>query len=194
MKNLNSGSATIGIIIAVVVILIVGYLFVNNSGDTPAEVTTTEINVAVEQETNVIEVTEDETSLETPDEVVENTEIVPDVTQELPTPAPAPLAAGIYTDYNESLLVNAEDGPVLIFFHATWCPTCRTLDKSINANLDDIPDGVTILRADYDTEKVLKKKYGVVRQHTLVQVDSNGNQIKTLTGLTNSLSQVVKQI
>lgn len=103
-------------------------------------------------------------------------------------------APGIYADYSQSFLANANTGPVVLFFHASWCPSCRTLNRDIVANLESIPEGVTILKLDYDSETELKQKYGVVRQHTLVQVDANGDEIKTLTGLTNSLDQVVSQI
>ena len=34
-----------------------------------------------------------------------------------------------------------------------------------------------LIKVDYDTEKDLKKQYGVTIQHTLVQTDSDGNKI-----------------
>ena len=103
-------------------------------------------------------------------------------------------AAGTYADYDPTLLANAGNGEVVLFFHAGWCPSCRGLEKDIESRLGDIPSGVTILKLNYDTETELKKKYGVVRQHTLVRVDADGNKIETLTGLTNTLDQVVAQL
>ncbi len=114
--------------------------------------------------------------------------------QELPSPEPTKLTAGIFTKYNPDLLANAENGDVVIFFHAEWCPSCKTLEKDIQSKLDAIPEGVTILKVDYDTATELKKKYSVVRQHTLVKVDANGDEIKKLTGLTITLSQVTSQL
>ncbi len=105
-----------------------------------------------------------------------------------------PLTSGIYTEYSEELLANAESGTVLLFFHAGWCPSCRALDKDISRNLDNLPEDMTILKLNYDTETELKKKYGVTRQHTLVQVDADGNMIKTLSGLSNTLDQVLSKI
>lgn len=102
--------------------------------------------------------------------------------------------AGVWTDYDPALLANAEDGRVLLFFHASWCPSCRALERSINENLSEIPSDVTIMKVDFDTETELRQKYGIVRQHTLVHVDANGNEIETLTGLTNTLDQVINQI
>lgn len=58
---------------------------------------------------------------------------------------------------------------------------------------ENIPDGLTILKADYDIEKDLKKKYGVTYQHTLVQVDKAGNIIKKWNGSRN-LDQIIDEI
>lgn len=107
---------------------------------------------------------------------------------------PLPLAAGTWEAYSPEKLALAETGDVVLFFHANWCPSCRALESDITANLSNIPDGVHLLRVDYDTETELKKKYGIVRQHTLVHVNANGDKIKDLTGLNNTLAQVVSQI
>jgi thioredoxin 1 len=90
--------------------------------------------------------------------------------------------AGSYEDYATEKLAFAEDGDVVLFFHATWCPTCRALSKDIDANISFIPLGTHILKTDYDSEMELKKKYGVTTQHTLVQVDASGALIKKWTG------------
>lgn len=102
--------------------------------------------------------------------------------------------AGTFQDYSADKLALANDGTVVLFFHAAWCPSCRSLENDINASLSDIPADTHILKLDYDTEAELKRKYGVVRQHTLVVVDASGNEITKLTGLTNTLEQVVSQL
>lgn len=107
---------------------------------------------------------------------------------------PLPTVAGTYQPYSSEKLALAENGRVLLFFHADWCPSCRALESDIEANLSDIPADVHILHVDYDTATELKQQYGIVRQHTLVHVDASGNEVKTLTGLTNTLEQVVAQI
>lgn len=91
-------------------------------------------------------------------------------------------SGGIYTDYDASKISFASKGDVVLFFHAEWCPSCRTLDADINKSLDDIPDDVLILKVDYDTEVELKKAYGVTYQHTLVQVDQDGKLIAKWPG------------
>lgn len=101
---------------------------------------------------------------------------------------------GTFTDYSPEKLALASNGTVVLFFHADWCPSCRGLEDDINAKLDQIPANTHILQLDYDTETELKKKYGVIRQHTLVVVDADGTEVKKLTGLTNTLDQVVSQL
>ncbi|MEK7612201.1 MAG: thioredoxin family protein [Patescibacteria group bacterium] len=89
---------------------------------------------------------------------------------------------GSYEAYSPEKLALADKGKVVLFFRASWCPTCRTLDADIKSNLNAIPEGVTILDVNYDNSTALKQKYGVTYQHTLVQVDSLGNQITKWTG------------
>ena len=100
---------------------------------------------------------------------------------------------GSYEAYGPEKIVLAATGDVVLFFHASWCPTCRGLSADIEKNAANIPDGLTILKTDYDRETELKKKYGVTVQHTLVQVDKNGNMIKKWSGgskLENLVSQL----
>ena len=99
--------------------------------------------------------------------------------------------AGTYEEY-DAAKVAANDG-ALLFFHASWCPSCRALDKAITEDQDSIPGGLVILKLDYDEETELKKKYGVVGQHTLVQVDKDGNKITMWRGA-NSLDEVVAKL
>lgn len=103
------------------------------------------------------------------------------------------MKVGSYEAYSAEKISRADTGDVVLFFHASWCPSCRGLNSNIDANLKSIPIGVSILKTDYDKETELKKKYGVTYQHTLVQVDKNGNMIKKWSGgstLTNLLSQI----
>lgn len=85
-----------------------------------------------------------------------------------------------YTKYSpEALAAAAQNGgqPV-IFFHASWCPMCRAADAEFRAKTDQIPENVTILKADFDTEEKLKEKHDIVMQDTFVLVDAEGNEIK----------------
>ncbi len=101
--------------------------------------------------------------------------------------------SGEYRDYDESLLTRADSGDVVLFFHAGWCPTCKALERDLIKEGDNIPGDLTILKLDYDSAKDLRNKYSIVIQHTLVQVDSQGNEITKWTG-GNDLESIKKRI
>lgn len=101
--------------------------------------------------------------------------------------------SGSYEAYSPEKLAKANDGDVVLFFRASWCPTCRALDSNIKSNLQNIPAGVTVLDVDYDKEVALKQKYGVTYQHTFVQVDVSGNMINKWQG-SLTLSELLNNI
>lgn len=90
----------------------------------------------------------------------------------------AMMKKGSYEAYSAEKLSMANTGDVVLFFRATWCPTCKALDADIRAHMGSIPAGLTILDVNYDDSMALKKKYGVTYQHTFVQVTADGTQIK----------------
>lgn len=93
------------------------------------------------------------------------------------------IKVGSYEAYaSEKIAKAAAMGNVVLFFRASWCPTCRGLDADIKAHLKDVPGNLTILDVDYDNSTELKKKYGVTYQHTMIQVDKNGSMIKKWMG------------
>jgi len=102
--------------------------------------------------------------------------------------------AGSYEVYEASKIAMASaTHDVVLFFRASWCPMCRALNADITAHLKDIPANLTILDVDYDNSVDLKKKYGVTYQHTLVQVDAQGNLIKKWSG-SPTLSSLVSEV
>src|SRR3989337_3019130 len=62
------------------------------------------------------------------------------------------MKAGFYEAYTSDKLARADTGDVVLFFHASWCPSCRGLNADIEKNMSVIPAGVTILKTDYDKE------------------------------------------
>ncbi len=100
---------------------------------------------------------------------------------------------GTYENYSAEKIAFAAEGKVILFFYAPWCPTCKALDGDINAELSQIPSNTKILKVDYESSTELKKKYGVTYQHTLVQVDAQGNMITKWSG-GNTLESLLEKI
>ena len=73
-----------------------------------------------------------------------------------------------------------EAGDVVLFFNASWCPTCKATVESLDSA--GVPAGLTVVSVDYDAATDLKKRYGVTVQHTFVQVDGQGNQLAKFSG------------
>jgi len=101
--------------------------------------------------------------------------------------------AGTYQNYDPSLVENSKAEHIILNFSATWCPSCRALDKDILANKDAIPAGVEIYKVDYDTSIELKKQYGVTTQHSLIEVAADGTAKSSITHPA-TLADVLKTI
>jgi len=99
---------------------------------------------------------------------------------------------GMYVDYSDTD-ISSLDGKIVLDFYASWCPACRKLESDINDSLLDIPAGVNLVKVNYDTETALKQQYGVTRQHTLVQIDQQGNLIKKWSG-GSTLESILSEI
>jgi len=104
------------------------------------------------------------------------------------------MKVGSYETYApEKVALASATHDVVLFFRASWCPTCRALDADIKANLSKIPESLAILDVNYDNSTALKQKYGVTYQHTFVQVDKDGNLIKKWSG-SPTLSALVSEV
>lgn len=70
---------------------------------------------------------------------------------------------------SEFAAAQAAGTPVAVHFRADWCPTCRAQDKAVEAMKNDPAlKNVTLLLADYDKEKALKKEMNIRTQSTFV--------------------------
>jgi thiol-disulfide isomerase/thioredoxin len=93
------------------------------------------------------------------------------------------MSAGSYEAYAPEKIATASlHGKVVLFFRASWCPTCRGLDADIRNHVNEIPKDITILDVNYDDSAALKQMYGVTYQHTFVEVDGKGALIKKWSG------------
>jgi thiol-disulfide isomerase/thioredoxin len=99
------------------------------------------------------------------------------------TSTPAPATAGAWIDlarYQADPAAFHTDGDVVLFFNASWCPTCRQAVTNLDAQ--GVPPGLTVVSVDYDSNGDLRREYGVTVQHTFVQVDESGQPLATFTG------------
>ncbi len=88
-----------------------------------------------------------------------------------------------YWQYSSAAVRDAQlKGKVVLYFWAPWCSTCTSLDDDLLKQKQIVPEGVTILRIDYDHATALKQKYHIVTQHTFVQIDQQGQPISTWVG------------
>lgn len=93
-----------------------------------------------------------------------------------------------YLPYTEDVLESSKSTRRVLFFYASWCPTCIPADADFTKNVSMLPSDVTLIRVNYndpDTdadEKALAAKYAITYQHTYVQIDADGNEITKWNG------------
>ncbi len=131
MKNTQQGSGTITAIVIVVLLVIIG-LWV--TGDKNSEETIEEgaenAQGFIETGLNAIEDAEGIAQGAEESAVKTNAEGLEDAVA-----GDQAVSGGTYTDYSEGVLAQGPETQVL-FFHASWCPSCRTLEKtSLKRNL-----------------------------------------------------------
>jgi thiol-disulfide isomerase/thioredoxin len=175
------------IIGGVVVIALIGlFLFRSDS----------EVVVQPASDSVVTEVTQEEesTTRTSPNTIAAEAVVV------TPTVVPSGIATeqlntmqGALREYTSPADLANITGTNILFFKASWCPTCTALYDSLDAERSRIPKGVTIWVVDYDTNKDMRIKYGVTTQHTLVQIDTELEKIHLWRG-GFSLDEVMSNI
>lgn len=91
-----------------------------------------------------------------------------------------------YLAYNETTFERffAENRQIVLFFHASWCPTCKVLDEDITERLNELPSDTAILKVDYDSYPDLKREYNITYQHTLIFIKQDVGDIHREAGAT----------
>ena len=93
-----------------------------------------------------------------------------------------------YIEYVSPQTLELKNTKRVLFFYANWCSTCIPTDKEFKINESTIPEGITVIRINYNdsdtdsNEKELAKKYGITYQHTFVQIDETGDEIAKWNG------------
>ncbi len=79
--------------------------------------------------------------------------------------------------------LKAEGSPFALFFHAEWCPVCRAMEENVENEPEKLPQGVALLKVDYDNETALKQELGITQQSVWVIFDSQGNEVARNPGV-----------
>ncbi len=98
------------------------------------------------------------------------------------TTEPAAAPAGAYidqADYEADPAAYA-GADVVLFFNASWCPTCQEATGNLSGAA--YPAGLVVVSVDYDAATDLRQRYGVTTQHTFVQIDADGAEVAKWTG------------
>lgn len=79
------------------------------------------------------------------------------------------------TPYSAQALAAAQQAgqPVAVHFHADWCTTCKQQEKALTQLKTEPGLDITVLVANYDLEKDLRKTMKVRTQSTLVVFKGN---------------------
>ena len=97
-------------------------------------------------------------------------------------------SASRYVEYSKAAHDSTVNNRRVLYFYANWCQICRPADANFKENAGKIPGDVTVIRVNYndtDTdqeEKDLAKKYGIIYQHTFVQIDAQGKEVTKWNG------------
>ncbi len=91
---------------------------------------------------------------------------------------PAPVAVAAYQNYSADKVAAAVAAgkKTVLFFHATWCPSCVALDNSIVEDLYLVDSNTAIFKANFD-DSSLSAQYGIKEKHTLIALDWSGSEI-----------------
>lgn len=92
------------------------------------------------------------------------------------------MSKATYETYSAEAFAKAASKRRVLFFHATWCPTCKVANADLEKNIGMLPEDVVVFKTDYDSQAELKKKYGITYQHTFVLVDEAGAELMKWNG------------
>lgn len=107
----------------------------------------------------------------------------------IPTPTPTPVAqennnSFTYITYTKSTVTQAEasEKPYAIFWANKACGTCAKKESEIKSRMDELPEGTSILRAEFsEVSEAELSKYGVVKYDSFTVFDADGN-FETIRG------------
>lgn len=88
-----------------------------------------------------------------------------------------------YMEYNEeNYKYSLQNGRTILFFYVDNCDDCKTIDKQLKEEVEELATDVRVLKVDYNNAADLKSKYGIITAATLVILNSDGNEADRWTG------------
>lgn len=76
-----------------------------------------------------------------------------------------------YIEYSDEVLAQLSGKSYVLFFHANWCSWCRRMDRDLKAELKNLPKNTIVVKADFDKNTDLRKKYNIVTKDSYVFVN-----------------------
>ena len=96
------------------------------------------------------------------------------------TPRLRPLTTLDFSD-----VIGKEERPVLVDFHAEWCPPCRAMAPVIDSVADAYADRAVVTTVDVDQAPELATRYGVHAIPTLI-IFHRGEVVDRTTGIVSA--------
>ena len=102
-----------------------------------------------------------------------------------------------YVQYSEDGYETIADQRHVLYFYANWCPTCRPADAEFQREMSSIPDGLTVVRVNYEdddtdaAEEALANQHNITYQHTFLLIE-NGEVITRWNG--GSIDELLSQV
>lgn len=69
-----------------------------------------------------------------------------------------------------------------LYFSAVWCAPCKLYGPVLKRVGNDFKDILIIEKVDIEEKQDLARKFNIVNVPTLVEVDSNNNELKRAVG------------
>jgi thioredoxin 1 len=112
------------------------------------------------------------------------------------TGSPMPTVASTYLPFSKAAYdqARADRRPIVLFFYANWCPTCRVQEpimQEVYASGDIAALGVQAFRVNFNDpetdadERALAESFRITYQHTFVMLNVDGQEVARSFGHRN---------
>lgn len=90
------------------------------------------------------------------------------------------MAPASYVSYKDYMAAKEKfaGNKIVLFFNASWCPACRSINEALTADPSRVPGKTTLVSVDYDQYTDLRQQYGVTMQHTFVELDAQDKRVR----------------